>query len=183
MLFSRKIAMLSNFFYKISFWTAAVLIGLIFFLMLLQVFYRYVLNQPLSWPEEAALVFFPWVVFLGASMALKDRVHVGINFIVDRFPMRFRNVTRIFIGVLVVFFAGYLSIYGWKLSVFVGSGQTTIFWRIPYFFLYLSTCVGGGLLTIQGILLLIQDLLNCYRPVDQCESGGLPATGCALREE
>jgi TRAP-type C4-dicarboxylate transport system permease small subunit len=68
---------------------------------------------------------------------------------------------------MVVFFAGYLLIFGWKLSVFVGAKQTTTFWDIPYFYLYLSTCVGGGLLLIQGILLLTESLVNSFGPSEK----------------
>ena len=56
----------------------------------------------------------------------------------------------IFIDIMVVFFAGYLLIFGWKLSVFVGPKQATTFWNIPYFYLYLSTCAGGGLSVDPG---------------------------------
>jgi TRAP-type C4-dicarboxylate transport system permease small subunit len=160
MFLSRKISWLSNFFYKISYWAGATLLSLIFFMMILQVFCRYALNRALSWPEETSLIFFSWVVFLGASLALKDREHVGINFVIDFFPIRFKNMINILIDSMVVFFSGYLLIYGWKLSVFVGTKQTTTFWNIPYFYLYLSTCVGGGLLLIQGILSLMERLGN-----------------------
>lgn len=164
MLLTRKINWLSNFLYKVTYWVAGTLLSLIFLMMLLQVFCRYALGRALSWPEETTLVFFCWVVFLGASMALKDRGHIGITFLIDVFPVRFRNMIKILIDFMVVFFAGYLLIFGWKLSVFVGAKQTTTFWNIPYFYLYLSTCVGGGLLLIQGILLLTESLVNFVGP-------------------
>ncbi len=128
--------------------------------MLLQIFCRYALNRALSWPEETSLIFFSWVVFLGASLALKDREHVGINFVIDLFPIRLKNMILVLIDSMVVFFSGFLLIYGWKLSVFVGAKQATTFWNVPYFYLYLSTCAGGGLLLIQGILSLMERLAN-----------------------
>jgi len=167
MFLSRKINWLSNFFYKVTYWAGATLLSLIFLMMILQVFCRYALSRALSWPEETSLVFFSWVVFLGASMALKDRGHIGITFLIDLFPVRFRNMIKILIDFMVVFFAGYLLIFGWKLSVFVGAKQTTTFWNIPYFYLYLSTCVGGGFLLIQGILLFMESLVNFLNPSEK----------------
>ena len=164
MTLSRKISWLSNFFYKITYWAGATLLSLIFFMMLLQIFCRYALNRALSWPEETSLIFFSWVVFLGASLAVKDREHVGINFVIDLFPIRLKNMIHVLIDSMVVFFSGFLLIYGWKLSVFVGAKQATTFWNIPYFYLYLSTCVGGGLLLIQGILSLTERLANSLGP-------------------
>jgi TRAP-type C4-dicarboxylate transport system permease small subunit len=167
MFLSRKINWLSHFFYKVTYWAGATLLSLIFFMMILQVFCRYVLGRALSWPEETSLIFFSWVVFLGASMALKDREHIGISFVIDLFTIRFRNMIKLLIDGMVVFFAGYLLIYGWKLSVFVGAKQTTTFWNIPYFYLYLSTCVGGGFLLIQGILLFMESLVNFLNPSEK----------------
>ena len=158
-----KLEWLSDFFYKIAYWAAATLLALIFLTMLLQVFCR-AIGQALSWPEETALIFFPWVVFLGASMALKERAHIGINFVIDLFPIWLRNIALILIDIMVVFFAGYLLIFGWKLSVFVGTKQATTFWNVPYIYLYLSTCAGGVFLLIQGILLTFQDMATLFGP-------------------
>ena len=159
---TRKIKWLADFFYRIAYWAAATLLMVIFFTMLLQIFCRYIMERPLSWPEETSLIFFPWVVFLGASMALKDRGHVAMNFVVALFPIRLRGIAMIFIDIMVAFFAGYLVVFGWKLSAFVGAKQTTTFWSVPYFYLYLSTCAGGAFLLIQGILLLARDMANLF---------------------
>jgi TRAP-type transport system small permease protein len=158
-----KLQWLSDFFYKIAYWTASTLLALIFLIMILQVFCRSI-GRALSWAEEIALVLFPWVVFLGASMALKERGHIGIDFVVNLFPIWLRNITLIFIDIMIVCFAAYLLIFGWKLSVFVGAKQATTFWDIPYFYLYLSTCAGGVFLLIQGVLLTLQDMAKLFGP-------------------
>ena len=44
--------------------TALVFIGVMTLVILLQVFFRYVLNAPLSWPEEAARYLMVWMTFL-----------------------------------------------------------------------------------------------------------------------
>ena len=97
-------------------------------------------------------------------MALKERGHIGISYVVDLFPIWLRNIALIFIDIMIVFFAGYLLIFGWKLSVFVGAKQATTFWNIPYFYLYLSTCAGGVFLLIQGILLTFLDVVKALGP-------------------
>jgi TRAP-type C4-dicarboxylate transport system permease small subunit len=158
-----KLEWLSDFFYKIAYWTASTLLISIFLIMVLQVFCRSI-GEAFSWPEEIVLVFFPWMVFLGASMVLKEREHIGIDFVVNLFPIRLRNIVLILTDIMIVSFSGYLLIFGWKLSVFVGAKQTSTFWDIPYFYLYLSTCAGGAFLLIQGVILTLQDMAKLFGP-------------------
>ena len=54
---------------------AALFMGGLLFTLLLQVFTRYVLNDPLSWTEEVARYLYVYIVFLGASAAISDRTH------------------------------------------------------------------------------------------------------------
>lgn len=161
-MFSRKLDVVADFFYRIAYWASATMLVIIFLTTLLQVFCRYVLEHSLSWSEETSLIFFPWVVFLGASMVLKERGHVAIMFVVALFPVRLRNIAKVFIDVMVAFFACYLVVFGWKLSVFVGAEQLTTFWNVPYFYLYLSVCAGGAFLLIQAMLLLARDTANFF---------------------
>lgn len=44
----------------------------------IQVFTRYVMNQPLVWVEEAATYSFIWGAFIGASIGLKQDRHIKI---------------------------------------------------------------------------------------------------------
>jgi len=47
--------------------------------ILLQVFCRYVLNAPLSWPEELAVLMFGWMIFLGAALVQAQDGHIAID--------------------------------------------------------------------------------------------------------
>lgn len=164
MLSFQKVKVISDLVYKITYWVGATLLSLIFLIMILQVFCRYALRQPLAWPEETSIFLFVWAALIGASMALKDRGHVGINFVINLFPFRLKNVITLLTDFLAAFFSGYMVIYGWKISVFVGSHQATPFWNIPYFYLYLSVCVGGLLLLVQALFLIMEDLPNIFTP-------------------
>ena len=54
------------------------LIAFITLAITIQVFTRYVLNQPLVWVEEAATYAFIWGAFIGASYGLKQDRHIKI---------------------------------------------------------------------------------------------------------
>ena len=90
----------------------SVLVGLMVLAVLLQVFYRYVLLSPLSWSEELARFTFVWITFLGGAMALGKHLHFGIDYFVNKFPSKFRELLEvmtmslILVFVVVLFFKG-----------------------------------------------------------------------------
>ncbi len=51
-------------------------------IIFLQVVMRYVFHAPLSWVDEASVFAFVWFVYLGASLATRERSHIRVlNFI------------------------------------------------------------------------------------------------------
>jgi TRAP-type C4-dicarboxylate transport system permease small subunit len=50
-----------------------------------QIFFRYVLQLSVPWTEEAARWFYAWQIFLGSSLAMRDRLHLQIPVLLDRF--------------------------------------------------------------------------------------------------
>ncbi|MEM0900843.1 MAG: TRAP transporter small permease subunit [Pseudomonadota bacterium] len=54
--------------------------------ILAQVFYRYVLNDPLSWPEEASLSLMIWMMALMAPTAYRWGGFVAIDMVSDLLP-------------------------------------------------------------------------------------------------
>jgi len=47
--------------------------------ILAQVFFRYVLNAPISWAEEFAVLLFAWIIFLGAAYVQRTDSHLSID--------------------------------------------------------------------------------------------------------
>ncbi len=47
--------------------------------MLIGVFFRYVMQDSLSWTDEVALLCFSWTVFLTAALAVRDNSHVRVE--------------------------------------------------------------------------------------------------------
>lgn len=57
---------------------SCVLLALVFLLILIQVFFRYVLNSPLNWSEELARFFFIWLIFCSATFVMARRRHISV---------------------------------------------------------------------------------------------------------
>jgi TRAP-type C4-dicarboxylate transport system permease small subunit len=64
----------------------ALLMGVVVGTVILQVFCRFVLGNPLSWSEELARYAFVWVTFLGAAVAYRHGAHIIVETVVVQLP-------------------------------------------------------------------------------------------------
>lgn len=85
------------------------LLTAMFAAFLLQIFMRYVVNQPLGWTSEACVILYIWAVFWTAAFLLDEREHITFSMLYDSLSPRPRWVLSL-IGhvVLGVAFAGSL---------------------------------------------------------------------------
>jgi C4-dicarboxylate transporter, DctQ subunit len=58
---------------------AALMLGAMFIIFLVQIAARYVFNAPLLWTLEACLTLWLWVVFWGAAFVLQEKDHVRFD--------------------------------------------------------------------------------------------------------
>jgi len=58
---------------------AVLLLTAMFLAFVVQIFTRYVMNNPLGWTLEACLTTWLWLVFWGAAFILDDRDHVRFD--------------------------------------------------------------------------------------------------------
>ena len=77
-----------------------VALGLMVVAILLQIFYRYVLNNALPWPEEAARALMIWMMALVAPAAYRSAGFVSIDMFPDMLPKHMRNVLMFMILLL-----------------------------------------------------------------------------------
>lgn len=122
----------------------------------LQVFCRFILNDALSWPEEAARFLMVWSLFFAAVYALRYKEHVGLNFFVDRLPVRIAAGLSMLLHLFVIGFLGVMVFGGWQevLTLMpLKTGALRISRAIPYFIIPAS----GVLFILVSIRLFIED--------------------------
>ena len=90
------------------------------------VYYRYVLNSALLWPEEIAGHLLVWISFIGAYLALRNEGHLSFELLLDHLPQKVGFWIRFAIEVLLILFFGMILALSVKLiSVVVGTHLET----------------------------------------------------------
>jgi len=84
--------------------TGVVLLASLFFLTVVQVFFRYILNKPLPWPEEIARYCFIWMTYIGLYKNMAENKHYRIGFLYDAFSKRLRRIVDVILMTLIVVF-------------------------------------------------------------------------------
>lgn len=71
---------------------AVVLMAVMFVSFLLQIAFRYVLNQPLGWTDEVTVLCWLWVVLWCAAFVLSDAEEIRFDILYSIAPPRLRRV-------------------------------------------------------------------------------------------
>lgn len=127
-------------------------------LTLYQVLMRYGLNKSSSWSEEAIRFIFIWCSFLAVAIGIRERIHIGINIVVQLFSDRTQRIIEVFAYSLIILFSAYLVFYGLKV-VFATQYQTSPAMGLSMSWVYLSVPTMGALVIFYSafeILALIE---------------------------
>lgn len=90
-------------------WVGAVIaiaLGLMTATLMLQVLARYVLRVSIPWTEEISRYLLVLMTFVGAALALRDRQHIAITFLLDRLPHPQRIWADLLFNLLIMLFLG-----------------------------------------------------------------------------
>lgn len=72
---------------------------------------RYAFNQGITSSEELSRIFFVWLTFLGAVVAMREHAHLGVDSLIRRLPPLAAKVAVLF-GHAMMLYATWLMISG-----------------------------------------------------------------------
>ncbi len=138
---------------KIEFAVGAILLAIITVLVFIAAVMRF-FGYPLIWSVDLAQLLFIWLCFIGATRAMRERVHLGVDYLVRLFPFGTRRLIEtvlalVFIGFLLLLAKeGYhLTMLNWQ-RIFGDSG-------LSYAWVTIAVPVGSILLSISILSNLI----------------------------
>lgn len=135
-------------------------------LALIQVFFRYVLNDSLSWPDELSRFALTWMVFLGTAMVTRRERQIAIDLLTRSLGPRGRVVHAFLVRIVMAAVAAFLLHWGSQLVA--RSSYVTPALQWPSAWLYLAVPTGAALTMIFLVLQPVTGLRHAL--------GGLAAT-------
>ena len=82
------------------------LLSIMFGTFLIQIFFRYVLNNPVGWTEEVIVTTWLWTVLWGAAFILSEAEEIRFDIIYSHISEQLRRIFTVTTGVAVVFLYG-----------------------------------------------------------------------------
>jgi TRAP-type C4-dicarboxylate transport system permease small subunit len=152
----------------------AVMVGVI----LAQVFFRYVLNNALPWPDEAARFFMLWMTGLIAPMAYRRGGFVAIDMLERALPRVAGAVLSLVLLALSLGVLVFAARIGWnEVTGFGGTFATASLWvpnpldgfewfRVPRSWMMASLLVGLWLLILVSVELILRQVASLMGAAD-----------------
>lgn len=148
-------------------WIVTLLVGSTVFITALQVFCRFVLKNPLFWPEPAARYMFLYIIMLGLPVAYRSGGMIVFDLLVTRFPVKLQEAIAAVGNTLACAFFTYYGYQGIQLVIRAGAKITQGAIKIPTGYLYAAQPICAALMLIIGI----EFTINSYRKLFSKEGG------------
>jgi TRAP-type C4-dicarboxylate transport system permease small subunit len=129
-------------------------------LVVVSVFLR-PLEVPSPWADEGASFLFVWTVFLAAAIALKRNVHIRIDVLLLRLPLRVKEGLLFLLNILCLAFCIGLS-YGAYQMIRAAAVMQSPAMEISMFYFYLPLLLGFAMMVVY-LFLMILDFLQGRR--------------------
>ena len=137
-------------------WLAFVLFWSLAFIVFLQFFTRYVLNDSLAWTEEIARYGLMWVVFIGGIMVTRRNTHIAVELLSNVMkPGPLRAALLAFVDFVKLAFIGLLAFLSWTIIERMGVQRMTVF-DLPMSYVYAGVALGC-------FVMFLRQLQNVWR--------------------
>jgi len=137
-------------------WISFVLFWALAFIVFLQFFTRYVLNDSLAWTEEIARYGLMWVTFIGGAVVVRKNTHIAVELLANILPAGW---ARVVLAALVdAIKLGFLGLLAW-FSILIAERMQ--FQRMTVIDLPMSIVYGG--VAFGCILMFARQAWNVWR--------------------
>jgi TRAP-type C4-dicarboxylate transport system permease small subunit len=137
-------------------WIAFVIFWSLAFIVFLQFFTRYVLNDSLAWTEEIARYGLMWIVFIGGIMVTRRNSHIAVELLSNVMkPGPLRAALLAFVDFVKLAFIGLLAYLSITITERMHLQRMTVF-DLPMSYVY------GGV-AFGCIFMFVRQAMNIWR--------------------
>jgi len=171
----KPLALLNTLLLRIGRNAAWMAMGLMVVIIMLQVIFRYVFNNALAWPDEAARFLMLWMTGLIAPSAYRWGGFVAIDMLKDLLPLRIGSL----LGLFLLLISLVVLVYGFRLGLnhissgwlfnssslklpldFLGLGLV----RVKLAWMYMSLPAGLLLMSLVNVELCLKAIAHVIDP-------------------
>ena len=113
---------------------------------IIQIFFRYVLNNPVGWTEEVSILTWLWTVLWGAAFVISEREEVRFDIIYSAVSENTRRIFTIITGVALITLYGISLPAAYKYVSFMKVERSAylhvpINWMYAVFVIFSVACI------------------------------------------
>lgn len=131
-----------------------ILFGVVF----LQFFTRYVLNNSLGWTEEIARYLLILVTFVGSVTAMRKGSHIAVEALLAFLPREGKHWILVIVDGLVALFCGAMAWYAYQLGALAPGYMVSI--DIPKGYMYWAVSAALAGVTVYATLRFVRRILR-----------------------
>jgi TRAP-type C4-dicarboxylate transport system permease small subunit len=136
-------------------WTMGILLAVMVVLIFSNAAGRYLFSAGFAAAEEVGRLAFVWLIFLGAVLAVRERSHVGVDMLVQRFGPRGKKLSLAAMNLLILYALWLFAKGSWQQTL-IGLESRTAVTGIP-----LAAYAIAGLVCAAAMAALF--ILDLYR--------------------
>lgn len=128
----------------------SLLLTLMFLVVIIGIFFRYIINLPIFGTEELARYIMFYMVMLGSVVAFREEKHPALLFVIQKFPIKFLKVWNFIKDIIIIFILIIIFKEGYLMAVGEMIMKSPAL-RISFFWVYLAFPIGALLMIFQII--------------------------------
>lgn len=132
-------------------WFAGILFWGLAFIVFLQFFTRYILNDSLAWTEEIARYGLMWVVFIGGAMVTRRNTHIAVELLANVMkPGPLRTALLACVDAVKLGFLALLAYFSVTITMRMHMQRMTVF-DLPMSYVYAGVGLGCFMMLARQI--------------------------------
>ena len=131
-----------------------------------QVFFRFVLKNPLGWSEQICRLLFLWAIMLGIPVVFYEKCDLVFDILFEKFPPKMQKIMSCVFALISIGFCVFYFAAGMSLCIKTGARMTAGV-KMPLNVLYGAQPVCAALL----LLVFIERLIKVFKTTPDTKEG------------